>query len=138
VAVLVTPAGNDPNRFALFSYDIRTDRPTRLDELTGDGVLSAPAWSPDGQGIAYYRVDPTSDIEPNTVPSQPALTTPLSATEKNNILPGFLWDMTVEKQANPDSNTAFEVRLVVVTQTFSDRLPGSLDTSAVKRASGAR
>ena len=59
IALLVTPPGDDFEIFAIFTYDVATGERVLLDKVVGEGgALSAPAWSPDGNWIAYYRVDP--------------------------------------------------------------------------------
>ena len=60
IALLVTPPGNDFEIFAIFSYDVATGERILLDKVVGEGgALSAPAWSPDDEWIAYYKVDPS-------------------------------------------------------------------------------
>lgn len=60
IALLVTPSGNEFEIFAIFSYDVATGERILLDKVVGEGgALSAPAWSPNGKWIAYYRVDPS-------------------------------------------------------------------------------
>lgn len=59
IALLVTPPGDDFEIFAIFTYDVTTGERILLDKVVGEGgALSAPAWSPDGNWIAYYKVDP--------------------------------------------------------------------------------
>lgn len=59
IALLVTPPGDDFEIFAIFTYDVTIGEHILLDKVTGEGgALSAPAWSPDGNWIAYYKVDP--------------------------------------------------------------------------------
>jgi hypothetical protein len=73
IALLVTPPGDDPDKFAIFTYDIATGERTLLDQAEADGALSAPAWSPDGKWIAYYKVEPSPPEEPD--PNTNAATT---------------------------------------------------------------
>jgi len=103
IALLVTPIDDDPAVYSIFAYDIATDQHLLLDEVTEDGVLSAPAWSPDGKWIAYYKVEPPPPKEPELSPQ----THPNAATEKvtgeelfsekNKMVPSFLLDIAKEK-----------------------------------------
>ena len=77
IALLVTPPGNEFEIFAIFSYDVATSERILLDKVVGEGgALSAPAWSPNGKWIAYYRVDPSV---PKGCAANPCDTTPMAA-----------------------------------------------------------
>lgn len=144
IALLVTPVGEDPNRFAIFVYDIEKDARVLLDEVGEDGILSAPAWSPDGKWIAYYRVEPSpqaeSESDPNADPnaSAPSTETTRAVSEKtgaqktqekgkttptveelfseeNKILPPYSFDIWKEQWAEKSEvEEIFDVKLMVV------------------------
>jgi Zn-dependent protease with chaperone function/Tol biopolymer transport system component len=58
IALMVCPH-EEPDKFAIFTYDIRTGQRTLIDQIQNIGVLSAPSWSPDGKWIAYLKSDST-------------------------------------------------------------------------------
>ena len=91
IALLVTPPGDDFEIFAIFTYDVTTGEHILLDKVVGEGgALSAPAWSPDGNWIAYYKVDP--------------------AQNENELT------LTNEQQFGEDANCAtLNVKLMIVT-----------------------
>ena len=77
IALLVTPPGDDFEIFAIFTYDVTTGERVLLDKVVGEGgALSAPAWSPDGKWIAYYKVDP---VLPEGRAADPCDITPMAA-----------------------------------------------------------
>ena len=81
IAILVNPPGEKPDHFAIFTYDISTGERTLLDKVVGEGgALSAPAWSPDGKWIAYYKVDPSVTEGSD---SGPCDSTPMAAQIEN-------------------------------------------------------
>jgi Tol biopolymer transport system component len=117
VALLVTAPGDDPDLYALFTYDVRAGIRHLLDRVRADGLLSAPAWSPDGKWIAYYRVEPNVPTpgasEPNLAaasPSGPATAGPLAAAEA--ILPDVLWDLAKEQVDEKAERAVVKVMLV--------------------------
>ncbi len=138
IAILVTPPGDEPNKFAIFTYAIATGERLLLDEVEKDGFLSAPSWSPDGKWVAYYRVEPAgqtvkspSEGDPNagapeSVPTV-AITTkkadqpnsPTSAVEKlfseeNKVLPPFMFELAEEKLDKENKKREpFDVKLMI-------------------------
>ncbi|MHC4647087.1 MAG: TolB-like translocation protein [Planctomycetota bacterium] len=146
IALLVTPPGDDPNKFAIFTYDIAAGERLLLDDLEADGVLSAPSWSPDGKWIAYYRVDPSppagtqagSPLDPNAALSPARVSTenvsdkngapaPKTSpaeklfTEDNRMLPPFLWDILEEKTDENEDGELFDVKLMIATPDGKER-----------------
>ena len=138
IAILVTPPGDNPDQFAIFTYDISTGERVLLDEVKADGVLSAPSWSPDGKWIAYYRVEPSppaeppvnSQSDPNTrvladedannirVEKTPGQAEPKEVaealfSEENKVLPNILFDL-VEESISKEEEETFNVKLMVV------------------------
>lgn len=112
IALLVAPMDDEPAVYSLFTYDIATGERLLLDKVGKHGALSAPAWSPDGKWIAYYKVDPP--------PADPNATTEKATgeelfSEKNKMLPAFVLDIAKEKweQVLKDRET-FDVKLMVV------------------------
>jgi WD40 repeat protein len=146
IAILVTPPGDDPNKFAIFTYDIATGKRLLLDEVEKDGFLCAPSWSPDGKWVAYYRVEPTgqtvkspSEGDPNagapeSVPTA-AITTkktdqpnsPTAAVEKlfseeNKMLPPFMFEIVKEKLDEEDKDReTFDVKLMLARPDGTER-----------------
>ena len=151
IAMLVTtPPGDDPNNFAIFTYDITTGERVLLDEVKADGVLSAPEWSPDGKWIAYYKVDPcppkkpvvdsvseanaavstensieTACPEVSTAKPKEAVESTLTGvelfSEENKMLPPFLLDIFEEKMNEEKEEEAFDVKLMIVTPDGKER-----------------
>jgi dipeptidyl aminopeptidase/acylaminoacyl peptidase len=145
IAILVTPPGEQehPKEFALFVYDIATGAHTLLDEVKADGVLSAPAWSPDGKWIAYYRVEPSPSeqvrpsSEPNAAPSigerpvntpedKPDRSAPDSSaeelfSEENQVLPSFMFELAEEQVKDKNDVETFDVKLVIATPDGKER-----------------
>lgn len=127
IALLVTPPGDEPDKFAIFTYDIATGKHLLLDEVRADGVLSTPAWSPDGKWIAYYKVDPTPAEEPEPSPqTDPNATANKSQkpskekatgeelfTEEDKILSPFLWEIVKEELSKEKNLKTFDVKLMV-------------------------
>jgi len=143
IALLVTPRGDDPDKYAICTYDIATGEHALLDEVKKDGVLSAPAWSPDGEWIAYYKVEPSPPADPNApapsveptgaVPEktgaqktqEKSKTTPAVEelfTEENRMLPPFLLEVVKEKLSGElkERNT-FNVKLITIRPDASER-----------------
>lgn len=146
IAILVTPHGEDPekpNIFAIFTYDIATGDRVLLDEVKADGILSAPAWSPDGNWIAYYKVEPVSSpevipaSEPNATASvgdgsgkinkdkteqpKPPTTTRELFSEENKMLPSFLLELMKELVKEKEDADTFDVKLIMVTPDAKER-----------------
>ncbi len=123
IALLVTPMDDDPDMYAIFTYDIATDQRLLLDEVKPDGVLSAPAWSPDGNWIAYYKVDssppeepaPPPQADPNAKEQTSEKTTAEELfSEENKMLPSFLLDIVKEKLEEEEDIETFDVKLMAV------------------------
>ena len=150
VAVLVTvPSTREPVVFAIFTYDLATEERVMLDEVLKDGVLSAPAWSPDGNWIAYYRIEPSTAAEPNraTTPepnmaaakelaaepctdqpekkteSEGQLPTPTENlfSEENLILPGFPSALPKKQIELDEDLEVVDVKLIVVSADGKER-----------------
>jgi len=143
IAVLVSPPGDEPEMFAMFTYDIRTGEHVLLDEIKADGVLSAPAWSPDGKWIAYYRVEPSPSeqvspsSEPNAAvsigeqaqktpedkPDRSAPSTPAEQpfSEENQMLPSFMFELAEEQLEDKNDVKTFDVKLVIATPDGKER-----------------
>ncbi|MFH1882142.1 MAG: hypothetical protein ABIL62_05460 [Planctomycetota bacterium] len=144
IAILVTPHGEKPEKldmdiFAIFTYDIATGDRVLLDEVKADGALSAPAWSPDGKWIAYYKMEPApspevipssesdatvsvGDASENTTKGKseqpnPPTTTQELFSEENKILPSLMLELLEEQE---DVET-FDVKLIMVTPDAKER-----------------
>lgn len=138
IAILVSPPGEEPDMFALFTYDIAADTHTLLDEVKADGILSAPSWSPDGKWIAYYKVEqPPEEIaqsesdvaNPNQLPNrEPAPTSPKGTVESvaelfsedDLMLPSFISKILKEKSDEEDAET-LDVKLIIVSPDGKDK-----------------
>lgn len=141
IAILVTPSGDDPDKapdkFAIFTYDIATGERVLLDEVEKNGSLSAPSWSPDGNWIAYYKVEPNIPqevgamtkadpnvsllaAEPNRDTNQPAppIESKLAAedlfNEENRMLPPMLFEMVKEKLSEKEDLKTVDVKLMLI------------------------
>lgn len=139
IAILVTPPGDEPDRFSIFTYDIITGTHILLDEVEADGILSAPSWSPDGKWIAYYRVEQTPEAttspefdatEPNQPPDKVEVSNDLLqssetvaelASEENLMLPSFMLEMVEEHMAKEKDAESFDVKLIMVTPDAKER-----------------
>jgi Tol biopolymer transport system component len=128
IAILVTPAGDEPEKFGVFTYDLATGQRVLLDEVGKGGYLSGPAWSPDGEWIAYYRVEPPVEDDPNADPNVSSAkageaaesgggTLPASIklfSEENAMLPPFAFGLLEEKMDGEEDEETFDVKLMVV------------------------
>lgn len=149
IAILVTPPHGekseepDPDIFAIFTYDIVTGDRVLLDEVKADGVLSAPAWSPDGKWIAYYKVEPAP--APEVIPSSesdatvpvpdgsgnttkgkseqpnPPTTTQELFSEENKMLPSLMLELLEELLEEQEDVETFDVKLIMVTPDAKER-----------------
>jgi hypothetical protein len=143
IAILVTPHGEHPDIFAIYTYDIATGDRVLLDEVKADGALSAPAWSPDGKWIAYYKVEPApspevipssesdatvpaGDGSGNTTegkteqPNPPTITQELFS-EENKMLPSLMLELMKELVEEQEDVETFDVKLIMVTPDAKER-----------------
>jgi len=120
IAMLVAPMDEDPDVYAIFTYDIATGERLLLDKVSKYGALSAPAWSPDGKWIAYYKADPSLQTDPNATTEK--VTGEELFSEENRMLPSFLLDIAKEKweQELKDRQT-YAVKLMVITPGAKER-----------------
>ena len=142
IAILVTPAGGEPNVSAIFAYDVATDEHVLLDDVKEGGILSAPAWSPDGKWIAYYKVEPPAPQEPAPAaaidPNAASLTVKSSEkaggeanvietaeelfSEENKMMPPFLLEAIKEMSAQQDEDyEIFGMKLMVAAPDGNQR-----------------
>jgi len=112
IALLVTPPGENPDTFGIFTYDIATGDHLLLDRAKKDGALSVPAWSPDGKWIAYYEVEPPKK-ESESSPQVNKKTADDLFTEEDKILSPFLWDIAKEKMSEEKNLETFDVKLMI-------------------------
>jgi Tol biopolymer transport system component len=112
IALLVTPPGDNPDIFAVFTYDIATGKHLLLDEVKKEGILSAPAWSPDGKWTAYYKIEPSAARDSESSTQTEKKTADELFTEEDKILSPFLWEIAKEKMPEEDLKT-FDVKLMV-------------------------
>jgi len=134
IAILVTPPGNEPDKFAIFTYDIATGERVLLDEVKADGLLSTPAWSPDGTWIAYYRVEPNAPAEippsdPNSaLPRKQQASTKIGddagqsgspeagrlLSEENKMLPSVMFEFIEEFVKEKKETDLFDMKLMLI------------------------
>jgi Tol biopolymer transport system component len=110
IALLVYPTDDDVDVAAIFTYNLKTGKTVVIDMIEKEGSgLSAPAYSPDGKWIAYYRIDPsTSD------PNKPQPVSSDFFTEQNGMFPPFAYEMARELISMQPSDKTFELDLIVV------------------------
>jgi Tol biopolymer transport system component len=114
IALLVTPPGDNPDTFAIFTYDIATGEHLLLDKAKKEGVLSVPAWSPDGKWIAYYKVEPSAAQESESSIEGDKKAADDLFTEEDKILSPFVWDIAKEKMSEQEDIETFDVKLMVI------------------------
>jgi dipeptidyl aminopeptidase/acylaminoacyl peptidase len=114
IALLVTPPGDNPDAFAIFTYDIATDEHLLLDKAKKEGTLSVPAWSPDGKWIAYYKVEAIKGEESESPTQADKKTADEFFSEEDKILSPFLWEIVKEKMSEEEDIETFDVKLMVV------------------------
>jgi Tol biopolymer transport system component len=119
IALLVTPPGDNPDTFAIFTYDIATGEHLLLeqvkkDEVEKNGVLSVPDWSPDGKWIAYYKVEATKGEESESTTQADKKTADEFFSEEDKILSPFLWEIVKEKISEEKNLKTFDVKLMTV------------------------
>ncbi|HIJ52479.1 MAG TPA: hypothetical protein HPP66_04915 [Planctomycetes bacterium] len=119
IALLVTSPGDNPDKYAIATYDIATEKHLLLDEVKKDGHLSTPAWSPDGKWIAYYKVDPSLQTEPNATTEK--VTGEELFTEEDKILSPFLWEIAKERIGEEENLEFFNVKLIIVRPDGKER-----------------
>jgi Tol biopolymer transport system component len=113
IALLVTPPGDNPDMFAVFTYDIATGKHLLLDKAKKEGVISVPAWSPDGRWIAYYKVEPAKEKSESSAQTDKK-TADEFFSEEDKILSPFLWDIVKEKMSEEKDIETFDVKLMAV------------------------
>jgi hypothetical protein len=128
---------DEPEQFAIFAYDLRTDQHVLLDRADANGLLASPSWSPDGKWIAYYRMRPpapeaeapaptdAAGSEPNqTAGAGQAAKQPAGAaemfSEENRMLPPFMFD-AFDEQIEDERDGMLPMELVVVTPDGKER-----------------
>jgi Tol biopolymer transport system component len=131
IALTVMPTDDDVEVMGIFTYDIDSGERRVIDTMTEGGILSGPAWSPDGKWLAYYRVRPEEEGAGQTAGAsaagggsgeRPAVSDLF--TEDNRIQPAFVFaagqDLLDE---DPDAQT-LDVELVVVSADGKARKAG--------------
>lgn len=113
IALLVTPPGDNPDMFAVFTYDTATGKHLLLDKAKKEGVISVPAWSPDGKWIAYYKVDSAKEKSESSAQTDKK-TADEFFSEEDKILSPFLRDIAQEELSKEKDLKTFDVMLMVV------------------------
>ena len=127
IALFVMPAKDEPDIMAIFTYDIETGNRVLIDKMGKDGMLSAPAWSPDGKWLAYYKfvepdkVDPDTANAPNVPVPNDAGSEAVAAegvlelfTEANKMRPAFVFEAGRELLDEHDKVETRDIQLVMV------------------------
>ena len=121
IALLVTPPGDNPDIFGIFTYDIATGEHLLLDKAKKEGGLSIPAWSPDGKWIAYYKVEEINVKESETSTKADKKPVEELFSEEDKILSPFLWEIVKEKISEEKDIETFDVKLIVVRPDGQDK-----------------
>ena len=127
IALFVIPGKDEPEIMAIFTYDIETGKRVLIDKMGKGGMLSAPAWSPDGKWLAYYKFVEPEKIDPNAAdaPNAPVANDADSETvgaegvlelfaEENKVRPAFVFEAGRDLLGEHDGVETRDIQLVVV------------------------
>ncbi len=127
IALFVMPGEDEPEIMAIFTYDIETGNRVGIDKMGKGGMLSAPAWSPDGKWLAYYKFVGPEKTKPDTAdtPNVPVPNDANSETvaaegvlelfaEENKVRPAFVFEAGRDLLDEHDEVETRDIQLVVV------------------------